>query len=340
MTPANQPAGVLLRFVVAFLPARRREWGRAMRAEFANLDDASERWPFVLGCLRATLSQASVGATGRVLASAGSIGAVVALTARTGYPPLRVALIAYVVLLVAVAWAGRLPALASANRPAGWLRLGGVALVGVFATGVVTGLGTGGNPVDRAAAGVPILAAVSCCYLVAVVVSTAGYGRSSGYGSSGNGWSGLAIGAAAGVLWAAAVLVFPPVPTAASAAWLSMLIAAVAAAALALRRTRGPGFAVAPVLAAAATCALVIDVAEGLIATLAPVRFIPLLADGAGPLTPAARIAQSRAELGDHYIAVLFVGALTALGLVVATLLSPRAAAPKAAVEMPETVLR
>ena len=334
MTPANKLAGVLLRVVVAFLPARRREWGRAMRAEFANLDDASACWPFVLGCLRATLSQASVSAAGGVLASAGSIGAVIALTARTAYPPLRAALIAYVVLLVAVAWAGRLSALAPANRPAGWLRLGGVALVGLFATGVVTGLGTGGNPVDRAVAGVPILAAVSCCYLGAVVVATAGHGRSGGYGSSG-----LTVGAAAGVLWAAAVLVFPPVPIAASAAWLSMLVAAVAATALALRRTRGPGFAVEPALAAAATCALVIDVVAGLIAWLAPVRFIPLLAEGSGPLTPSARIAQSRTELGDHYIAVLFVGALTALGLVVAMVVSRRAAAPKS-VEMAETVLR
>jgi hypothetical protein len=57
----------------------------------------------------------------------------VALTGGTGYAPLRLALIAYVTLLVAIAWMGRLPSLAPADPGAGRVRAGGIALVSVFA---------------------------------------------------------------------------------------------------------------------------------------------------------------------------------------------------------------
>ena len=45
-----------LAVMVRLLPSRRSEWGRAMRAELASLDDVRARRRYTLGCVRAVLS--------------------------------------------------------------------------------------------------------------------------------------------------------------------------------------------------------------------------------------------------------------------------------------------
>jgi hypothetical protein len=52
---AMDPPGRLLAAVVAALPERRGEWGRAMTAELAEVEGRSARWRFVLSCARAAL---------------------------------------------------------------------------------------------------------------------------------------------------------------------------------------------------------------------------------------------------------------------------------------------
>ena len=47
--------GRLLAAAVAALPVRRRDWGRAMIAELAEVHGPSARWRFALSCARATL---------------------------------------------------------------------------------------------------------------------------------------------------------------------------------------------------------------------------------------------------------------------------------------------
>ncbi len=319
------PPEIVLRLVVALLPPRRREWGRAMRAELATVDGRSARWSFVLSCLRATVAQTSPQVTGGVVASAAAIGGVVVVTARTGYVPLRWTLIAYVALLVAIAWSARLPWLAPAGPRAGRVRFAGVVLVSLLAASVVTGLDGGGNPFERVTTGVPIFAVLSGCYLLAVVLATAGDRGADRRGADRAALVGAASGVTAGLLWTAGVLLFPPVPAGVATALLSIAIAAVVAIAIALRRTDGPALPARFALMAAATCALVIGLAVRFIAVLAPVRFIPLLPAGAGPITPAARVAQSRTELDDPYVAVLMAGALVAIVLVGTVLATRRA---------------
>ena len=53
-------ADLLLAVVVRLLPAARRDWGRAMRAETAALPPGRERWTHALGCAGAVLAQPAV----------------------------------------------------------------------------------------------------------------------------------------------------------------------------------------------------------------------------------------------------------------------------------------
>ena len=311
----------LLRLVVALLPPRRREWGRAMRAELASLDTASARWLFVAGCLRAALSQASVRSYAGPLVSALAVGGTVAATGTTNYLPLRVVLIAYVTLPVA-----RSPGLEGSSH---WLppdliapawRSPGVALVGLFAVRVVTGMGGGGDPWALTTTGVPIMAALSVCYLVAVLLMT-----TESDGANGGAAVGAGVGLAAGGMWTVVALAYPPVPAGISTAVVTMAVSALAAVTVVIRRG-SPPVHVAAATSAVAACALVINIAVDLIAARASVRFIPLLADD-GSIPQAARIAQSRTELNDPYIAVLFLGALAVLALIAVLAASRRTAA-------------
>ena len=59
MAPAGRdPAGWLLALAVRLLPAERRAWGQAMRAELASIAPGPERRRFALGCVRVALRQA------------------------------------------------------------------------------------------------------------------------------------------------------------------------------------------------------------------------------------------------------------------------------------------
>ncbi|MGH9753714.1 MAG: hypothetical protein ACREA2_13115 [Blastocatellia bacterium] len=51
---ANTPR-LLLTIAVRMMPAERREWGAAMLAELAQLQNPSTRWRFALGCARVAL---------------------------------------------------------------------------------------------------------------------------------------------------------------------------------------------------------------------------------------------------------------------------------------------
>jgi hypothetical protein len=79
------PAAWLISFALRLLPAARADWARAMRADFARLDDPAERRRFALGCLRVSISQGAgwwiatylvlAGAALRLLAASGIAGA-------------------------------------------------------------------------------------------------------------------------------------------------------------------------------------------------------------------------------------------------------------------------
>ena len=77
----TDPPGRLLAAAVAALPERRREWGRAMIAELAEVRGRSARWRFALSSARATLWLPPAGGwpvlalvTGAVVASVAAVG--------------------------------------------------------------------------------------------------------------------------------------------------------------------------------------------------------------------------------------------------------------------------
>ncbi|OHV75206.1 hypothetical protein [Pseudofrankia sp. BMG5.36] len=74
------PPQRLLTAAVAALPERRREWGRAMTAELAEVDGRSARWRFALSSVRATLSLRPAGGWPVLALMAGLLVASVAAT--------------------------------------------------------------------------------------------------------------------------------------------------------------------------------------------------------------------------------------------------------------------
>lgn len=101
---------LLLSAATVLLPADRREWAQAMRAELVMIDGTVDRAMFTLGCLRAVLSRPAVLRTvAYPVLMTGVIVAAVGWSSSVAYPPLRWELVAVVVVLVAVAWLGRRP---------------------------------------------------------------------------------------------------------------------------------------------------------------------------------------------------------------------------------------
>jgi WD40 repeat protein len=73
--PGRDGARALLAVAVWLLPAGRREWGQAMRAELACISSASARWGFAVGCLRAAVWPGQLMRAGRyAVVVAGAVG--------------------------------------------------------------------------------------------------------------------------------------------------------------------------------------------------------------------------------------------------------------------------
>ncbi|MFC1436526.1 hypothetical protein ACEZDB_38430 [Streptacidiphilus sp. N1-3] len=88
------------------------------------------------------------------------------------------------------------------------------------------------------------------------------------------------------------------------------------------RGTATSGEAVSVALYAGTAAALLIVEALAVLSTYGPASMIPDLASAA--LTPAADLAQSRNEIEDPYVGILFLGCLLAAVLCVATVLGRR----------------
>jgi WD40 repeat protein len=115
MRPAGRdPAGWLLDVAIRMLPAGRHDWGQAMRAEFACIAPASERWRFALGCARVALWH---GPVWRVAGCLAAQGAAVGLALTSGIGGLfRAEVLALVLVAPPLLW--------RIERGSGRLRLG------------------------------------------------------------------------------------------------------------------------------------------------------------------------------------------------------------------------
>ncbi|MBO4270419.1 hypothetical protein [Microbispora triticiradicis] len=114
--PRGDAAGRLLAFALWLLPAARYDWGLAMRAELAHLEQPAARLRFALGCVRAAAVQPV--ALRRLALSAGVAGALALLLAGgVTYPAARLELTGLLSVVVLLAWWGARPGLLGPVRP-------------------------------------------------------------------------------------------------------------------------------------------------------------------------------------------------------------------------------
>ncbi|MFB9446921.1 hypothetical protein Dvina_25670 [Dactylosporangium vinaceum] len=298
--------GWLLAAAVRLLPAPRREWGAAMLAELDGIGPAGERRRFAAGCVAAILTRPAVWRrVGYALLPVAAAGFVVRWSAAIDWAPRRWGVVAFALLLAAVAELGVFGPLGPVG--AGWAaratRLVAYALVGVLAVEAgwfmahQTNADLGGEPVLAVVfAGFLAGALAVTGHRAAVTARTLLTGLAGGFGLAG--------------VWAALVLLDPPVPADVGLA-VVLLGTGLAGIGSAVERRRGPAAAwTAAATAGTIAVLLIFNIVTVLSATGAD-DLIPHLLP---PLVPArAQVAGSRIELPDHYLWLLLLGWFLAL---------------------------
>ncbi|WP_436534407.1 hypothetical protein [Actinoplanes sp. HUAS TT8] len=311
----------LLAAVERVMPAGRRAWGRAMRAELAAIDRPADRLGFAWGCARAAAAQFHLlRGVIHLAVVLGALGAVLAWVVALGYPPLIAVLGPAVTVLAVVTWtARRTGMLGPAGDSAGaWLlRASGYLLAGAI---TVTGLAHRHPATPEAAdsgAGILVFSIIGAGLLLAAAMLASRRSAATARVLIAGTGSGLA----GAVIWVLAVLVAPPIP--ASTGWALAVagIAGVTALAAGRGRTGTTAGALLSVLLAVAVTLVSIFVAVVLLAHLGPDSVIP-------DITPFAldgqHIAESRVEIVDPYILVVVLGGLAATALGAAGVLTRR----------------
>ncbi|MFC6082508.1 hypothetical protein [Sphaerisporangium aureirubrum] len=310
-------AARLLALAVLLLPARRREWGQAMRAELVQIEPAPARRRFALSCLRVSLAQPQLlAAAAYHLVTLGAIGAVIAWTDGLTYAPLRAGLIALVTALAALSWLARRPGLLGPVHPgraARLFRAGGFVLVGAVTLLVVQSLRVASAGLaEKAEVGVPILGTVLVVHTMAFAAVTARRSPASSRA--------LVVGGACGVAAALECLVpivlRPPVPVSNGWALLTIATSAVAALLIGVNRAGSAGQGLIAALCAAVVTTLLIFAAVSFLFEFAP-HWIPDTSPA--NVAPADRLANNRAGAEDPYFALLALGCLLAAALAVVT---------------------
>lgn len=285
-----------LALVVRLLPSYRREWGEAMLAELAALEDGRSRRRHALGCARAVLLDPGVLRTlGLHAVALGFAAAVFALALGERSVGVRVETLVLLAVLGVVAWAGRRSGVAD-EPMARRFRGAGYAVVGGSLLLLLTGPGgNGGDPGGWWVAG---LAFVLC--LVAVVAVTA---RGAAVGSLGI--------VAAVVVAGAAVWWVPMLFLGSVRAHPQWALAIVAASALLTARLARPGDReVAVLVTAFASCLLIFVVAVGTYAAF------PGLAPDIATAQAVNPALENQIESTDPYIGELLLGALLGVAVV------------------------
>jgi hypothetical protein len=331
--PDADGADRLLALVVRLLPAGRRDWGRAMRAESAAIEPGHERWVHTLGCVRVVLAQpAVVRAVGYPLAGVAVLVAVLRWSDWIPYGPLRWGVVATVALLLGVAWSGRRPGVlgpVSQGRVARAVRAGGCLLVGGMTATFASAVGNHGPLDDQARTGVPIFATLLTSYLVGFLALTAHRTAASGRALA----AGVVASFAAAGVWLGMQFAFPPLPVNVGG---SVVAVGFAVAAVVLVGARQEGSAQNTRLAALCVTMLgplLVFVAVLVLSNYGPAWLIPDLAPAA--LSRADDLAGSRTEVQDPYVAMLLLACVSAVVLTVASIAGRRAVADTGAVTAP-----
>ncbi|MFI5911680.1 hypothetical protein [Dactylosporangium sp. NPDC051541] len=317
--------GRLLALATWLLPAGRRDWGLAMCAESAAIQPARERWRHALGCMRVVLVQPAVLRTiGYPLLAVAAFGGALRWSAGIAYAPLRWGVVAVVTLLLGIAWWGRHRGVlgpVGAGPVARALRAGGAALVGALAATFASAAGSHGPPQEQATVGLPVFGVILTVCLLAVLAVTAERTDLSGPALR----TGAAASVAAAGWWLTAQLVAPPIPGSAGGAVVVTGFGVAAAVFLGARRQDRVRAIWLVALCVAALTPLLLFAEVLVLSTYGPARLIPDLVPMA--LSPADDLANSRIEVQDPYVALLFLAGLAALVLVVVAAAGRRPAA-------------
>ncbi|WP_327001270.1 hypothetical protein OHA72_39950 [Dactylosporangium sp. NBC_01737] len=315
-------SGTLLTLVVRLLPAGHRDWGRAMLAETAAVPPGRERWTHALGCVGAVLSLPPVlRAIGYPLVALAVLAAVLQWSAGIAYGPLRWGVVGIIALLQVVAlWGRRAGVLGPVGdgRTARAVRAGGCLFVAAATATFAAAAGTHGPPQEQARFGVPIFAVFLTSYLVGFLAVTARRTAVTGRALA----VGVAAAFAATGIWLVLQFAFPPLPTNVGGAVFT-IGCGVAAVTVVLSRADRWRDTLLAALCASMLAPLLVFTAVVLTSSYGPARLIPDLVPAA--LTPADDLANSRIEIQDPYVAMLFLACLAALVLTVASATAGRA---------------
>jgi hypothetical protein len=300
-------AGRLLACAVWLLPPARRPWGEAMLAELAAIESDRHRWRFAAGCVRVVVTRPAVlRRVGYPLLMAGVLAVTLWWTSRIGYPRFHWGLVTVVAVQLILVGVGRVRGPLGPVAD-GWttrlVRAGGYLLLTWWTVRLIAFMVT--QDPSEMASGLPMFGLMLTSYLIGVLTLTAqGSAATRRVVTAGVGGGGIAA-----ALFTLSAFVYPPIPTglirALALTALAMLGAAVAAGTGESHRR------MLAALCAGSVAALLIGTALVLLSAFAPASLIPDLAPAA--LSRADDLAQSRQEIQDPYLWLLFLGALIAV---------------------------
>ena len=304
-----------LAVMVRLLPSRRSEWGRAMRAELASLDDVQARRRYALGCVRAVLQRSHRDAHGGAPRGRAHLRAVALVFASwVNGVAVRIQTIVFVLALGVLAWSGRRSGplgLSADHPPARRIRAAGYSVLGSYTLPALASFAAASPQHDQS--GVWMFYVALTLYLATVLVVTA-----------------QRTAARPRTLQLMAVITVAEL----AAWWVPMLLAASVRAhpswaVLSVAGTVMLGLVIATALRwptpQAALAALSAGVAISLLIFLAA-RSTYLLDPSLAPdlghvpgMTAVGEVDQNRAEAVDPYVAELLLGAMLGAGLIAAT---------------------
>ncbi len=309
-----------LAVMVRLLPSRRSEWGRAMRAELASLDDVRARRRYTLGCMRAVLSDRTAMRTVALHVVALAFGAVaLAFATSINGVGVRIQTIVFVLALGVLAWSGRrsgpLGPIAD-HPPARRIRAAGYVVLGAYILPALASFAAASPQHDQS--GVWMFYVALSLYLATVLLvtaqSTAARPRTLHL---------MAVVTVAGLAaWWVPMLLAASVRAHPSWALLSVAgtitLGLVIATAL---RWPSEQAALAGLAAGVAICLLIFLAAQS--TYVVDARLVPDLGHVPG-MTAAGEVEQNRAEAVDPYVAELLLGAVLGAALIAATTASRR----------------
>lgn len=314
----------LLATAVRVMPAGRRDWGRAMQAELAAVEEPADRRSFAWGCVRAAAAEFHLlrGAVHLIVVLV-TLATLLAWTGKLDFPPLQWILYAVVPILAGVCWEGRRAGMfgPTGDGTAAWLLRGAGYLLAatIVAVAVAHAHPATVEAVDDGT-GILVLATVAASFVIGVVAVSARRSAATARVLTTGAGSGLA----AAVTWLVLVFAAPPIP--ASLGWALTLTGAAASIAVLANTSRSStteGCLLAGLLATATTLALIFAGVVAL-AHWGPDAVIPDVTPAA---LPGHHITESRVEIVDPYVLALVLAAIAATALALTAVVTRRPAA-------------